>query len=108
MQWLVVAVRGTLSNSDFLTDVNAHVVPFLGGTAHEGIAKAAYELFERVGQSVRETLAANPELRLVLCGHSMGAGVAALTASLCAQEPWGAGCVCFAVATPSVVSIGVS
>lgn len=31
LQWIVVAVRGTLSQNDILTDCAVNGVPFLGG-----------------------------------------------------------------------------
>ena len=42
---LVLAVRGTMSVTDLVTDLTAAHMPFLGGEAHEGMATSAHALY---------------------------------------------------------------
>ncbi len=84
---LVVAVRGTLSIGDTLTDLDAQVT-FLPCApqyyAHKGIAACAEWLYkELTGQGpfdVNNWLKHHKQegYSLLICGHSLGAGVAAI------------------------------
>mmetsp|Transcript_2287 Transcript_2287/g.7710 ORF Transcript_2287/g.7710 Transcript_2287/m.7710 type:complete len:626 (+) Transcript_2287:3-1880(+) len=105
MKWIVVAVRGTLSMKDVLTDMAAHNVPFLEGLAHEGFVQATQQLLAEAGDLLRSELAAHAGYRLVFCGHSMGGAVATLAvAMLRAEAAWAGECVAFSIGTPSVLS----
>lgn len=42
---IVLAIRGTLSVSDVVTDLISRSVPFKGGKAHQGILEAANRLY---------------------------------------------------------------
>ena len=84
--WVVLAVRGTLSGHDTLTDACAEPVPFLSGHAHAGMAAAAWQVVRLHLPAAAAALAANPGTELMVVGHSMGGGVAALVAELCASD----------------------
>ena len=72
---IILCIRGTYSGNDVITDLVAAGTPWEGGYAHAGMAKAATYLFDRFG----EFLAAAADQGVVtICGHSLGAGVAAL------------------------------
>lgn len=100
---LVLAVRGTVSMSDVFHDLIGDPVPFAGGMAHDGMSDGARRLLARVEVPLQngvnrllELAAAREEAsdsagangcqrckpRVVLTGHSLGAGVAELTAIL--------------------------
>ena len=79
-------MRGTLSGHDTLTDACAEPVPFLAGHAHAGMAAAAWQVVRIHLPAASAALAANPGLSLIVVGHSMGGGVAALVAQLCASD----------------------
>jgi hypothetical protein len=82
-QWVVLAVRGTLSGHDTLMDACAEPCPFPGGHAHAGFVAAAWQVVRQFLPVVAHHLATRPGFRLILTGHSAGGAVAALTAALC-------------------------
>lgn len=84
--WVVLAVRGTLSGHDTLTDACAEPVPFLDGHAHAGMAAAAWQVVRIHLPAAAAALAANTGMQLLVVGHSMGGGVAALVAQLCSSD----------------------
>ncbi|XP_059105003.1 diacylglycerol lipase-beta isoform X2 [Peromyscus eremicus] len=85
---VVVAVRGTMSLQDVLTDLSAESenleldIELQDCVAHKGIAQAARYIYRRLVNDGILSQAFNvaPEYRLVLVGHSLGAGAAALLA----------------------------
>eukprot|EP00163_Fabomonas_tropica_P004627 TRINITY_DN14074_c0_g1_i1.p1 TRINITY_DN14074_c0_g1~~TRINITY_DN14074_c0_g1_i1.p1 ORF type:complete len:602 (+),score=108.89 TRINITY_DN14074_c0_g1_i1:159-1964(+) len=81
---IVVAVRGTFSFADVITDLAARSVPCpeLGGYCHEGILHAATALIDRVDDAVHEGISRYPAYRIVVTGHSLGAGTAILLTML--------------------------
>ncbi|KAJ9453809.1 putative lipase domain protein [Diplonema papillatum] len=90
---IVVAIRGTMSREDILTDVNADVMPFgedivEGGYAHKGIAKAALSIKRALVEKklLKRAFEEHPEYKLVVLGHSLGAGTACLLAIALKKE----------------------
>ncbi|XP_008313273.1 sn1-specific diacylglycerol lipase beta [Cynoglossus semilaevis] len=87
---IVVAVRGTLSLKDVLTDLSADCenLPIEGVTgacyAHKGISQAATYLYKKLVNDgiLNQAFTVAPEYRLVITGHSLGAGTAAVLAIL--------------------------
>ncbi|XP_050083818.1 diacylglycerol lipase-alpha isoform X2 [Anopheles aquasalis] len=96
---IVVSIRGTLSMKDVLTDLNAEGEPlplnppredWLG---HKGMVQAALYIKRKLEEEnlIQRALAHNAErgtqhFGLVLVGHSLGAGTAAILAILLKQE----------------------
>jgi hypothetical protein len=80
----VLAIRGTATVEDALTDTVADPVwdEFLGGYVHQGIHDAAHWLIAEVKDVLQSAAAAHPEYMLMVTGHSLGAGVAALATLL--------------------------
>jgi hypothetical protein len=86
---IVLAIRGTLSVSDAITDMNGYEVKFKAVSrfkdcwVHEGIYKNSVNLVEKVCAEktgkLAAALAAHPTYQLVVVGHSLGAGTCALT-----------------------------
>merc|ERR1719221_257454 len=109
---VVISLRGTSSATDALTDLVCHPVPIqLGahdGIAHAGMLRAARRLdaalFE-LAEAGLSRLGSQAPRRVVICGHSLGAGVAALLSALWRDR----GCLpgvdvkCFAFACPQVL-----
>ncbi|KAK7134174.1 hypothetical protein R3I93_017547 [Phoxinus phoxinus] len=87
---VLVAVRGTLSLKDVLTDLSAECenisVDGVSGTcyAHKGISQAAHYIYKKLLNDGILSQAFNiaPEYKLVITGHSLGAGTASLLAVL--------------------------
>ena len=79
---VVLAIRGTVSTSDLLTDACSTSVPFLGGWAHAGMVGSAYQVAKTQLPAATRALAENPGFAFLITGHSMGAGVAAILAML--------------------------
>jgi hypothetical protein len=75
---VVVAIRGTMSWSDVVTDCCGQEVPFCGGRSHAGMAHAARSVWSALEAPTLELLAKNPGFSLVLSGHSLGGGTASL------------------------------
>ncbi|KAI8467262.1 MAG: Alpha/Beta hydrolase protein [Monoraphidium minutum] len=72
--------RGTTDLSDMLTDACASCTPYLDGYAHWGMLEATKWFAENELKNVRALLDEHPGYRLLLVGHSLGAGVATLLA----------------------------
>nr|XP_003470084.1 sn1-specific diacylglycerol lipase beta [Cavia porcellus] len=85
---VVVAVRGTMSLQDILTDLSAESESLHLDTdlqdcvAHKGISQAARYIYRRLVNDgiLSQAFSIAPEYQLVVVGHSLGAGAAALLA----------------------------
>ncbi|KAI5945498.1 diacylglycerol lipase-beta isoform X1 [Manis javanica] len=85
---VVVAVRGTMSLHDILTDLSAESETLSlecevqDCSAHKGISQAARYIYQRLINDgiLSQAFSIAPEYRLVIVGHSLGAGAAALLA----------------------------
>ncbi|XP_035998423.1 diacylglycerol lipase-beta [Fundulus heteroclitus] len=87
---VLVAVRGTLSLKDVLTDLSAECenlqVEGVSGAcyAHKGMCQAAGYIYKKLINDgiLSQAFSIAPEYKLVVTGHSLGAGTAALLAIL--------------------------
>ena len=79
---VVLAIRGTVSTGDLLTDAVSTSTPFLGGWAHSGMVMSAYQVCKTQLPAAAAALVENPGYAFLVTGHSMGAGVAAILAML--------------------------
>jgi hypothetical protein len=76
---IVLALRGTLSISGALVDLQGMDVPFcFGGRAHKGIAELAMAIWDECGPLLRELWDELDSYDLIVTGHSLGAGAACL------------------------------
>ncbi|KAF6264216.1 Alpha/Beta hydrolase protein [Scenedesmus sp. NREL 46B-D3] len=79
---LVWGFRGTTDLNDMLTDACASCVPYDGGYAHWGMLQAAQWFAANELPRVKGFLDQHPGYDLLLVGHSLGAGTAAMLAHL--------------------------
>ncbi|KAI9263065.1 Alpha/Beta hydrolase protein [Sporodiniella umbellata] len=123
-QAIVLTCRGTLGLSDLLTDLSFDYTEFRawGSTysAHRGMLKAAQRLAIEKGpvfSSIRQGLERYPAYGLILCGHSLGGGVASLLTVLWSQDgrissdsglPANRPLHCYAYGPPGVMCLALS
>jgi hypothetical protein len=77
---IVLALRGTLSLSGAIVDMQAMAVDYCTGLAHQGIAEMAENVWNESGEKILK-LCDGPELQeyqFLITGHSLGAGAACL------------------------------
>ncbi|KAI9670861.1 MAG: hypothetical protein M1817_003746 [Caeruleum heppii] len=94
---VVLTCRGTLGFEDILTDMTCDYdeLRWRGKTykVHKGIHASARRLLEggggRVMATIKAALEEFPEYGLVMCGHSLGGGVAAVLAILVSEPDAG-------------------
>eukprot|EP01138_Halocafeteria_seosinensis_P000523 gb/GECG01000537.1/.p1 GENE.gb/GECG01000537.1/~~gb/GECG01000537.1/.p1 ORF type:complete len:711 (+),score=90.67 gb/GECG01000537.1/:1-2133(+) len=84
---IVLSIRGTATAADALTDAVSRNKGFIDGSeAHEGFAVSAHALyasmFSSEGLCLHKWLSKFQGYKLVLCGHSLGGGVAILLCAL--------------------------
>ncbi|CAN0356149.1 unnamed protein product [Discosporangium mesarthrocarpum] len=72
---VVLSVRGTFSMEDIITDLICDSTSFLGGEAHRGLSQSTEMLLADSKDEILHQLKLNEGYRLVICGHSLGAGV---------------------------------
>ncbi|XP_053220106.1 diacylglycerol lipase-beta isoform X1 [Podarcis raffonei] len=85
---VVVAVRGTLSFEDVLTDLSADCEHLTledvleNGFVHKGITQAANYIYRRLINDgiLNQAFTIAPEYKLVVVGHSLGGGTASILA----------------------------
>mmetsp|Transcript_12466 Transcript_12466/g.17271 ORF Transcript_12466/g.17271 Transcript_12466/m.17271 type:complete len:540 (-) Transcript_12466:43-1662(-) len=104
---VVLCVRGTFHYRDCLTDLSAKYYPYKGGYAHYGILCAAKQLAQDVTPTLIEQLKKNPGYKLIVIGHSLGAGTASLLSTLLHDE-YNIDLHCYALAPPCVLSLDLA
>ncbi|CAF1106130.1 unnamed protein product [Adineta steineri] len=84
---IIISIRGTLSAMDILTDINAvedilETELFGNGHCHSGMHSAAKYIHNDVSPRLVDIFVKYPDYTLVICGYSLGAGVAAILSIL--------------------------
>lgn len=99
----IVAVRGTQTVEDALTDLAADTTEFCGGIAHKGIADAAVALMAVVKTVLPDEMKKHHGFSVAITGHSLGGGVTALLTKLMLDDgSFGDDIVAVAIAPPPV------
>ena len=75
---IVLAIRGTFSLTDVIVDIICDDESFLDGFAHRGILRGATRIMKQGREVLQEALENYPGYRMVITGHSLGAGTAIL------------------------------
>ena len=94
---IVLAIRGSISNYDWITDFSGDYIPHTlftpegqpleSGVVHEGIFKAAHGLIANTKGIILKRSWDNPGHSLVITGHSLGAGTAAMLGLIWYSDP---------------------
>ncbi|KAK3233941.1 hypothetical protein CYMTET_55787 [Cymbomonas tetramitiformis] len=95
---ILVAIKGTTTVEDCVTDVLCKAIDFQGGKAHSGMLKAATFVVGRMAPLL-EDIFIPLGYRIVVTGHSLGAGTACLTTLLFKKRGL-TNVKCYAYATP--------
>ncbi|KAK7068206.1 hypothetical protein SK128_005996 [Halocaridina rubra] len=103
---VVVAIRGTLSLQDAITDLNAQCTQVEceglpeGCLAHKGMVQAAKFVLRRLEETraLTEALLSRNGYGLIITGHSLGAGTAVVLAAM--MRPMYPNLKCFAFSPP--------
>ena len=72
---VVLAVRGTKSFGDLITDLICESAEFLSGKAHRGIKEVSQLLFQKTFGTICQALNEWQGYSLTITGHSLGAGI---------------------------------
>ncbi|KAF2354559.1 Fungal lipase-like domain [Trinorchestia longiramus] len=92
---VIVAIRGTMSLKDTITDMTAQTAPVYGThcsepdcLAHKGMVHAANFVYDKLKETqvLHRLLAKFPLYRLVVTGHSLGAGAAVVLSARLKQD----------------------
>eukprot|EP00759_Apiculatamorpha_spiralis_P045349 PhF_6_TR42153/c0_g1_i1/m.63701/K13806/DAGL; sn1-specific diacylglycerol lipase len=90
---VVISIRGTLSLNDVLADIWAEALPIEvpsipNAMVHKGMYECATVIRDRIAQQniLRDAFTKCPTYGLVVCGHSLGAGVATMLGILYRQQ----------------------
>jgi hypothetical protein len=77
---IVLALRGTLSLSGAIVDMQGMAADYVTGKAHKGIAEMAENVWEESGEKILKLCDRSEfqDYRFLITGHSLGAGTACL------------------------------
>jgi len=112
-KYVILAVRGTSTIADAITDAvgdSESCTNLSGLTCHKAMLAGAKEVLKRTQEAMEQAFAANPGFKLMVTGHSLGAGTSCLCAMLLKAGEFGrldkkaAAIRCFAYAPPPVAS----
>ena len=101
-QSVVIAIRGTMSLTDIVTDLTATTRPielpnFPDFLVHKGMLKTATWILEKLneGEILEDAFGKAPIYNLVCVGHSLGSGCACVLSMLLRDKYPGIQCFCY-------------
>jgi len=96
--------RGSWTFNDVKIDIKGKPVEYNGGYVHKGVFAASTFVFDTSYQILQHLLVDYPDYRILVTGHSLGAGAASLVTMMMKLNcpTWNTYCICFA--PPPVVS----
>ncbi|CAF2726589.1 unnamed protein product [Rotaria sp. Silwood2] len=103
---IIVSIRGTLSATDVLTDINVvedalETELFGSGYCHSGMHSAAKYILDDISTRLTEIFTKYPDYTLIICGYSLGAGIGSiLSIKLKSKYPH---LKCYGIAMPGSV-----
>lgn len=91
MKRIIISIRGSSSIADALTDVNAMCKEYsahkIDGYVHEGMIASARFVFDKATKTLVSLCNEYKDYQVLLTGHSLGAGVAALLGLMYVDHP---------------------
>ncbi|CAJ1947885.1 unnamed protein product [Cylindrotheca closterium] len=75
---IILAIRGTLSLSGAIVDVQGMASEFCSGKAHKGISEMANNLWNESGTKIQQLMDQYSDYKLIITGHSLGGGTSCL------------------------------
>lgn len=91
---IVLSIRGTSSISDIMTDLNAKCkkcdnddIGFHTGYVHEGMLHSAKFIKDKINFKLCGLCKIYSNYQVIICGHSLGAGIASLLGLMYANDP---------------------
>ena len=94
---IVLTIRGSISNLDWITNSQAEYIEHtiygpnntqFNGLVHKGILRAAKSIWDGTRDTIMQALESNPGYKLVVTGHSLGAGTAGMLGLLLFQDSY--------------------
>ena len=79
---IIVVIRGSYTFADFITDLKASADEIDGALIHSGVFSASNALFVRTEDLLVQFSKEHNNRQIVFTGHSLGSGVAAVTARM--------------------------
>ena len=101
---IVLSIRGTVSMSETLIDLDCEYCRWKNGFVHSGILKTAKWLSKYVNSELSEACDKFGFSKVSIVGHSLGAGVAAISTVLLNERNPEINFNCYAYAPPPVMS----
>lgn len=101
---VVLSIRGTFHVKDAMADLVANATQFMDGHAHSGMLVCARKKLEMIRNALYTALQRYTGYKLIVVGHSLGAGTASLITLLVKQERPDIDMHCYAYAPPCVLS----
>ena len=86
LKCLIFTIRGSYTFGDFITDLKASATDVDGILVHSGVFSASNSLFVRSEAYLLDLVKEKENCPIIFTGHSLGAGVAAITAKLFLQS----------------------
>lgn len=105
---VVFVLRGTFNYFDVITDLVAKSYIYKEGAAHLGILLCAHMKMKEMFILIKKTLELCKGYKLIVTGHSLGAGVASLFTILFNDIHPEIPVHCFAYGVPSILSLEVA
>ncbi|KAL3909374.1 MAG: hypothetical protein SGARI_002627, partial [Bacillariaceae sp.] len=75
---IVLGIRGTLSLSGAIVDMQGMATDFCSGKAHQGISEMAKNVWKESGDKILKLMDEHKDYKLVVTGHSLGGGASCL------------------------------
>ncbi|EGG22406.1 hypothetical protein DFA_04525 [Cavenderia fasciculata] len=101
---VVLAIRGTFNHFDVITDLVCTSSNYSGGGAHLGMLLCSHKKMQELENILLQQLSNHPGYRLIVTGHSLGAGVASFFTFLFYDAHPEIPIHCYAYGTPCMLS----